>query len=144
MFTLGAASLARFRSRASVVKTAAGGKGVAKPYCTLLDTDSLSLRNSRTLRKPPVACIRTPVPTAGVSTTVEGGIMKDSFDSEELILLTRVIDKACLELGGCDEATLADIASRVMAYYSDHGELDFNALLSIATGGRMRETSHAR
>jgi hypothetical protein len=91
-----------------------------------------------------VACIRTPVPTAGVSTTVEGGIMKDSFDSEELILLTRVIDKACLELGGCDEATHADIASRVMAYYSDHGELDFNALLSIATGGRLRETSHAR
>jgi hypothetical protein len=70
--------------------------------------------------------------------------MQSSFNSEELALLTRVVDKACRDIGVCDESIRAAIALKVMAHYADSDQRDFSVLLSIATGGQTTEASHAR
>jgi hypothetical protein len=69
--------------------------------------------------------------------------MRRSFSSDELALLTRVVDKACLDIGGCDTLTHDEIASRLLAYYADYGERDFEKLLSVATAIRVRRVAHA-
>ena len=70
--------------------------------------------------------------------------MQNSFDSEELTLMARVVEKACRDIGGCADSVQAEIASKVPAYYADCGERDLNVLVSFAIGGRTKESCYAR
>jgi hypothetical protein len=57
--------------------------------------------------------------------------MQNSFDPTEINLLANVVERACAQLGGCDDITREWIAARILARVSD-GERNFEALLSLA------------
>jgi hypothetical protein len=59
----------------------------------------------------------------------KGFILKNSFKPREVALLADVVDRACAEIGGCDEDTKSLIAMRVLAL-AERGERDFDVLLS--------------
>ena len=56
---------------------------------------------------------------------------KNSFNPNEVEILAKVVDEACLKLGYVDETTKQMLAYRVLQYASQ-GERDFETLLSIA------------
>jgi hypothetical protein len=61
-------------------------------------------------------------------------LMLNSFDPNDMALLMEVVDQACVKIGGCDEATKAVIAARVLKS-AGRGGRDFDTLLSIALYG---------
>ena len=68
--------------------------------------------------------------------------MQDAFSPQDLNLLTRVVERACSEVGYCDETARATIAARVI-YYAGRGERDFDRLLQVARGNYRWEIAHA-
>ena len=57
--------------------------------------------------------------------------MQNSFDPAEINLLANVVERACAQLGGCDDTTKEWIAARILARVGE-GERNFDALLSLA------------
>lgn len=69
--------------------------------------------------------------------------MLNSIDPQDIALLIRVVDRACAQIGSCDEATKAVIAARVLRS-AGWGGRDFDTLLSIALYGPPgKAESHA-
>jgi hypothetical protein len=52
-----------------------------------------------------------------------------SFKPREVAFLADVVDKACVEIGACDEDAKSLVAMRVLAL-AERGERDFEVLLS--------------
>lgn len=73
--------------------------------------------------------------------------MQNSFEPHEIALFRRVIDVACAEIGGCDQATEIYMAHRIFCR-AQSGEWDFVALLYVARNisakplSRQIETVH--
>lgn len=67
--------------------------------------------------------------------------MQNSFDPREVETWMRLVDKACAELGGCDDATRNLIAARVISCAS-RGQSDPTIVLSFALNG-LRNENHA-
>jgi hypothetical protein len=63
----------------------------------------------------------------------------NSFDPQEMALLVKVVDQAFVQICGCDEATKAVIAARVLKA-GGRGRRD--TLLSVALYGSPRGTEH--
>jgi len=59
--------------------------------------------------------------------------MQNSFNPNEVDILAKVVDEACLKLGAIDDATKEHLATRVF-FYAAQGERDFDTLLSVALG----------
>ena len=67
--------------------------------------------------------------------------MQNSFDPIEIDLLVNVVERACAQLGGCDDTTKEWIAARILSRVSD-GERNFDALLSLALNGSKTGAEH--
>jgi hypothetical protein len=67
--------------------------------------------------------------------------MQNSFNSQELAFLSKLVDKACAERGSCDASTREMIASRLIAR-ANQGE--FQAIPIAVTGLGDKEGSDAK
>lgn len=61
-----------------------------------------------------------------------------SFDSQDLILFTTVLERACCDLGTIDESRRQAIAARIV-HMAQTGERDFEILRKYATGSNLRD-----
>ena len=68
--------------------------------------------------------------------------MDNAFNPREVTMLAQIVDQACVEIGRCDEETKKMLAGRVIRL-AEHGERDFNRLLSAIIGGQSKQAAHA-
>lgn len=61
-----------------------------------------------------------------------------SFDSQDLILFTAVLERACSDMGAIDESRRQAIAARIL-HMAQAGERDFEALRKYATASNPRD-----
>lgn len=61
--------------------------------------------------------------------------MNNSYNPNEVDILAKVVDEACLKLGCVDEVAKQAIAARVLNYAAQ-GKRDFETLLSVALNGK--------
>jgi hypothetical protein len=61
--------------------------------------------------------------------------MQNSFNPDEISVLTKVIEEACLRLSWADDTERQMVALRVLDYAA-RGERDFETLLSVALNGK--------
>ena len=59
--------------------------------------------------------------------------MQGSFNPNEVNILAKVVDEACLKVGCADKRAKEMLALRVLDYAAQ-GERDFQTLLSVALG----------
>lgn len=60
--------------------------------------------------------------------------MQYCLEPEDMALLIKVVDEACIQLGGCDESTKSIIATRILCH-SYRGKRDYERSLAIALYG---------
>lgn len=61
-----------------------------------------------------------------------------SFDSQDLILFTAVLERACSDMGILDESRRQTMAARII-HLAQIGERDFEALRKHATASNIRD-----
>ncbi len=61
--------------------------------------------------------------------------MKNSFNPDEIIVLAKVVDEACLKVSCADEKAKELLALRVLDRAAQ-GERDYKTLLTFALNGR--------
>ena len=62
--------------------------------------------------------------------------MRSSFNPDEVNLLAKVVEEACLKVGCADERAKEMLAVRILDHAA-RGERDFDKLLMFALGGGL-------